>query len=211
HVKSGTKIDLVLSKGRRPVPVPKVVGLTRAAARAEIVAGHLTPHSTRVYSESVAPGIVVKATPNSGTAGFGSTVSVEISRGPAPRTIPNLSGQPSTAAASALSALRLKPTESAIYSPTVPSGMVISTLPASGTVGVPVGTAVAVVVSKGPQPVAVPIVAGDAIADAVAALRAAGLNVVEQIGPPFATKATTTNPAPGSTVLPGSDVTLYVA
>jgi beta-lactam-binding protein with PASTA domain len=54
-------------------------------------------------------------------------------------------------------------------------------------------------------------VAGQTIAEAVASLQAAGLDVTEQVGPPFATHATTTDPAPGAAVKPGSSVTLYVA
>jgi serine/threonine-protein kinase len=74
-----------------------------------------------------------------------------------------------------------------------------------------VGTTVTVDLSRGPQLVLVPDVQGDSINDAVAALQAAGLQVPEVVGPPFATQATTTNPAPGSQVQPGSSVTLYAA
>ncbi|HLX78305.1 MAG TPA: PASTA domain-containing protein, partial [Acidimicrobiales bacterium] len=74
-----------------------------------------------------------------------------------------------------------------------------------------VGSRVEVTVSRGPRLIKVPLVANEPIAQAIATLRAAGLNVNEQIGPPFATKATTTNPQPGAEVAVGTAITLYVA
>ena len=88
---------------------------------------------------------------------------------------------------------------------------VISTSPAEGAGGVAVGTKVTVVVSLGPLLVAVPDVKGDTIAGALAALQQQGLNVTEQVGPPLATTAVTTDPSPGTKVRPGTAVTLYVS
>ena len=43
------------------------------------------------------------------------------------------------------------------------------------------------------------------------ALQALGLNVTEEIGPPFATTVSTTDPSTGAMVKPGTDVTLYTS
>ena len=110
-----------------------------------------------------------------------------------------------------LRSLRLVPVERLAYSNVLQRGLVISTDPSGGTTGVPVGSRVEVTVSKGPRLVMVPAVANEPIAQAIATLQHAGLNVNEQIGPPFATKATTTNPQPGAEVAIGTAVTLYVA
>jgi serine/threonine-protein kinase len=191
--------------------VPSVVGLTRDAAITRITAGHLKAKVQSVYDETIAAGNVVVNKPAAGTAAFESAVLIEVSRGPKPRTIPALANESWSDASSALTALRLVPHEILRFSSTVPNGEVISTNPLAGTTGITVGHRVGVTVSKGPQQVAIPIVAGETIAQAVAALQAVGLVVTEQVGPPFATSATTTQPAPGTQVPPGSDVILYVA
>ncbi len=156
-------------------------------------------------------GVVVVQSPAKGEARPHSHIVLVASLGPRPRTIPPLAGSTRAAADSALTDLRLVPFAQRAYSSAVPSGEVISTTPAAGTGGVVVGSRVEVLVSRGPQLVVVPTVSGQSIADAVGALRAAGLEVTEVVGPPFATEATTTDPAPGSSVAPGSNVTLYSA
>jgi serine/threonine-protein kinase len=154
----------------------------------------------------------VSTSPAAGPLRYGSTVEVRVSKGPAPVTVPAIGGGSSWSSAdSALQAVRLVPVETYAYSDTVPAGDVLGVTPAPGTTGVAVGTHVTVEVSRGPRLVAVPPVAGDSIATAIGALRAAGFVVTEQIGPPFATKATTTLPAPGAEERPGASVTLYVA
>jgi serine/threonine-protein kinase len=138
-------------------------------------------------------------------------VALQISLGPAARTIPQFPNTTYASAAASLQALRLVASEQQAYSSTVATGEVISTSPAEGSGGVRVGTTVVVTVSKGPQMVVIPPVTGTSVTSAVAALRAEGLVVSEVIGPPFATMAVTTNPAPGTTVQIGSSVTLYSA
>jgi serine/threonine-protein kinase len=210
HVRSGTVVVVVVSRGRAPVPVPGLTGKSRAAAVDALVAGHLVPDVTEAYSETVAAGEVISSAPSSGTAAYGGRVSVVVSNGPAPRTIPGgLVGIPWQSVRATVAGLRLYPVEQLSYSTTVPSGDVIATDPASGVSGVEVGTTVDVVVSKGPRLVSVPSVAGQSISAALAALELAGLDVTEQIGPPDATYATTTVPSPGTEVEPGTQITLY--
>jgi serine/threonine-protein kinase len=211
HVKSGAVIDLVVSRGHSPVPLPTVVGAPGTTADAALHAAHFVVHTHLVYDEHVPTGIVVAASPATRTAPYGSTVVVALSQGPAPRTIPDLANLTTAAARQALAALRLMPKVSRTYSDTIPAGTVIDSSPPAHTTGVAVGSTVTISVSRGPQLVTIPAVSGETIAAAVAALNAAGLTVNEQIGPPFATKATTTQPAPGARVRLGTAVTLYVA
>ena len=210
--RSGTVVSVVVSKGHEPVPVPTLTGRARSVAVGLARSGHLVPVVATAYSETVPAGDVVTSSPSSGTAAFGGTVHIVVSSGPAPRTIPSgLAGATWPAAAARLGSLRLTAVERLAYSDSVASGDVISTSPASGTSGVAVGSPVDVVVSRGPRTVAVPTVRGLSIPTAIAQLTRAGLSVTEQVGPPFATYATTTDPAPGTEVRPGSSVTLYVA
>jgi serine/threonine-protein kinase len=192
------------------VPVPSVTGKARPVALHLLAARHLVARMTTAYSESIAAGTVISADPSSGTAAYGSPVAIVVSKGPAPRTIPSgLDGAAWASVRSSLDALRLEPVEQFSYSTSVPAGDVLSTDPGGGSAGIAVGSAVTVVVSKGPLLVPVPSVQGQSIAAALATLRDAGLDVTEQIGPPDATYATTTVPAPGNAVAPGTQVTLY--
>jgi len=210
--RSGRGVAVAVSLGRAPVHVPSVTGKSAALAESLLRSSHLVPSTNSAYSPTVPVGAVVSASPASGLLPYGGKVKLVISRGPAPVTIPSsLVGGSWASAQASLSTLRLVPSEVLDFSSTVAAGDVISTSPTSGVSGVAVGTTVQVVVSKGPRLVAVPSVKGDAIAVALTALQAAGLDVTEQIGPPNSTYATATDPAPGAEVAPGTQVTLYVA
>ena len=202
-------VALMVSLGPAPVGVPAVVALAEAQAEQDIRAAHLSPEARLAYSETVAKGIVMVQSPAKGNHRRNSRVILVVSLGPKPRTIPSLSSSTWPQASAALRTLRLVPSEQQDYSTSVPAGQVISTTPAEGSGGVAVGTTVQVLVSRGPQLVAVPSVSGQTIATAVANLRSAGLQVTEVVGPPFATQATTTDPAPGAEVAPGASLTLY--
>jgi serine/threonine-protein kinase len=211
NVSGGTTVDLVVSKGHAPESVPKLVGLTSSVATRALEKEAFVVKKSPVYSETAATNVVVVAAPAAGTAPYGSTVVLDISQGPHPRTIPVLSGMSIAQARSALQALRLVPKNARSYSNDVPRGEVISSDPATGSSDVAVGSTVKIIISRGPQLVTIPSVAGMPIVDAIAALQAVGLVVSEQIGPPFARVATTTEPEPGALVLPNSSVTLYAA
>jgi beta-lactam-binding protein with PASTA domain len=69
---------------------------------------------------------------------------------------------------------------------------------------------VTVIVSLGPQPVTIPAsVVGESVDKATAALQALGLKVAGPYGPPGSNKVLSTDPAPGTSVLPGTTVNLY--
>jgi beta-lactam-binding protein with PASTA domain len=89
----------------------------------------------------------------------------------------------------------------------VGAGRVVGTNPAACTAVRP-GLAVAVNVSKGPDLVAVPSVAGRSPAAAQQALSASGLVVSTTYGPPSG-QVFTTQPTAGAKVKRGSTVALY--
>lgn len=212
RLRGGTTIHAVVSRGPSPVTIPLVKNQPVQTAEQTLVAKDLVPDVRSAYSETVAKNTVMAQSPAKGSRLPKSTVVLVVSLGPKPRTIPsNLTGATWVSARNALQALRLVPYVERQYSTTIPDAEVISTDPVEGSGGIAVGTRVAVIVSKGPQLVAVPTVAGEATDQAVASLRSAGLDVTEVVGPPFATQATTTDPAPGTMVAPGTSVTLYTA
>ncbi len=129
--------------------------------------------------------------------------------------VPNVTGLTQTAAQAAIAAARLTlglVTEA--YSPTVVAGVVISQDPASGAPVAP-GATVNIVVSKGPQPVSVPNLAGLTRAGAEAAVTGAGLIVGTVTEVYSATVAAglvvSQEPAAGTNVLPGVAVNFTVS
>ncbi|MCU1490024.1 MAG: protein kinase family protein with domain [Acidimicrobiaceae bacterium] len=211
RAKAGTPVKLVVSQGHAPVAVPQLVGESQSQATAALSSVHFAANVTPAYSETVPAGTVISASPASGTAPYGASVALQVSEGPHPRQIPQFSSSTTWAGASAaLTGLRLSPIEERAYSDQVPAGEIIATAPSEGAGGVAVGSRVTVTVSLGPRLVTVPPVSNLSIAQALAALQAEGLNATEQIGPPLSTQATTTDPAPGTKVRPGTPITLYV-
>jgi len=89
----------------------------------------------------------------------------------------------------------------------VPAGNVISTSPASGAPA-PYGSTVTVNVSTGPPTVPVPNVRGQSVAQATAALQAAGLSVSGVAGDPTRNVVVVV-PHANTTVPVGSSVELF--
>jgi serine/threonine-protein kinase len=142
-------------------------------------------------------------------APYGSAVLIALSKGPAPKTIPNVAGGTYAQAQAALQALGLVATESTTSSVNYPAGQVDHTDPAIGT-QVPPGSTVTVYVSTGPPTVQVPNVSGDTVAAAQTALQAAGLKLGQVYGPSGG-RVFATVPEPGTTVNVGSSVNLYTS
>jgi beta-lactam-binding protein with PASTA domain len=153
---TNTPVDLVISKGQQPVPVPEVVGQTQAAAAAAIAgAGLVVGTVTQGYSATVPVGTVVSQSPVAGTQVLpGLPVDLVISRGVQPSLMPDVLGQSQAQAVTSITtaglALGLVTRD---YSDTVAAGNVISQSPEAG-MEVPPGTVVSMVVSLGPAPAA---------------------------------------------------------
>jgi len=161
------------------VSVPNVVGMTQAAAEAAITAkGLVVGDVTETYSATVPDGQVISQDPGAGTnVDPGASVDLVVSKGPAPVNVPGVEGLSQSAAQVTITSAGLivgDVTEA--YSDTVADGYVISQNPASGTT-VDEGTAVDLVISKGPAPIYVPNVVGMTQAAAEAAIIADGLAV----------------------------------
>jgi beta-lactam-binding protein with PASTA domain/tRNA A-37 threonylcarbamoyl transferase component Bud32 len=151
----GSTVTIVVSTGVGQSEVPDVVGQTQAAATQSLVG---SPGKFKVDVEQVADdekpvGEVVSQSPQGGTqADNGSTVTISVSSGPGNVPVPNVVGQPESAAANALGraglnagATQRQPNAS------VAEGSVITTNPTPGT-QVPKGSTVDLVVSSGPPP-----------------------------------------------------------
>ncbi|MGA7203215.1 MAG: PASTA domain-containing protein [Specibacter sp.] len=105
--RGNTKVDLVVSKGPKPIPVPSVVGKTQADAKAAIEALGLKAAVApeRINSPTVPAGSVISQVPASGNLTAGGTVTLTISKGPKMVLVPDLVGKQVGAAKAQLEAL----------------------------------------------------------------------------------------------------------
>lgn len=209
-LKEGSTVDVVLSLGPQPVPVPKLATDTQQAAEQVITSlGLKVGQVTTKTSMTVPAGVVISNSPDSGTALPGAPVDLVVSSGKPQVPVPALNandGASYAAASAALSAVGLGATEVQQYNDTVSAGQVIAFSPGSGAT-VTVGTTVTVAVSKGPQLVAVPKVDGTSVGAASQAIAGAGLTVSGVNGNPLST-VVGSSPAQGTMVRVGSAVQL---
>ncbi len=210
-LKQGSTISVGLSSGPPPVAIPSLAGFgscTQAIQALQAV--HLNgacPPAVAQYSSTVVAGAILGTSPV-GTAPYGSTVTVITSKGHAPVAVPSVAGATYAAAAAALTAAGFVPAQANQYSPTVPTGQVIGTTPAAGTVQ-PFNSKVTVSVSLGPQPVIVPNEVNQSVATATAALSALGLKAGGPYGPGGEDVVLSLDPPPGTSVQPGTVVNIY--
>ena len=195
---------LTVSKGRRPVSVPDLVTQPQAEAEAALVARGLVAKVTPRNDETVPAGIVMELTGVGTEVAPGTEVELVVSAGPALRAVPAASATPATVEAD-LAAIGLISARSARYSDTVAEGQVIGTEPGEGT-SVERGSTVTIVVSLGPELIAIPDLAGKTPAEAAQQLNDLGF---ETNTDGAANKAVLiTSPPAGETARRGSTVTI---
>ncbi len=173
-----SSINVLVSKGPERYQVPKLVGTKATSAPAALAKVNLKPGpTTTAYDESVKAGLVISQDPAPGTSVRRDVaVSVVVSKGREPITVPTVTGSTAAAAESAVTDAGLTYRRADdVNSDTVPAGRVVSQTPSTGTLFK--GDRITVVVSKGPVMVTVPEVVGMPVAKAEAALTAAGLKV----------------------------------
>jgi serine/threonine-protein kinase len=206
-LKQGATLSVVVSTGPPSVAVPSLAAITGdcAAAQAALTAAHLKSTCTHVNSTTVKSGTVISWTPTGHAIEF-STVAVTVSGGPPTENIPSLTGSTCTGATTALQAVGLVAQCTNQYNSTVPNGQVVSWTPTGTALE---GATISVIVSEGPQPVTVPPgLVGMTVNQATAALLAVGL--VPAADGPLVGHVFDSSPAPGTSVAPGTTVTLYV-
>ena len=212
-VREAGTIDVIVSKGPERYAVPDVRGQTQAAATSALDAAHLIVGSvTEDYDDKAAAGTVARSTPKAGTSAKpGTAVDLVISTGPKPVAVPDVTGRKLGNANRTLASAGLtSTTASEQYSETAKAGVVLSQNPRPGTT-VNSGTAVSIVVSKGPPPVTVPKLIDMPTARAVATLKKLGLvpRVLKGAATPL-NRVYSQDPAPNTDVPKGSTVTIRI-
>ena len=155
-VKRGSQINVVIAgKGdstSEMVKVPSVIGKTKSSAKSTLEsAGFSVTFEYGDYNDSVAADVVTAQSPSAkNKAAKGSTVTVTLSPGQKPITVPNVVGYSQSQAESALAGAGLKYTYAdSQYSDTVATGNVISQTKSGETVAA--GTTITLTLSKGKQ------------------------------------------------------------
>ena len=199
----------------RYTTIPDIKNQTTTDAGNMITSANLTLTTDQAYSEDVAAGLVISSDPPAGAKVLrGSTVHAVVSQGPQRFGVPKLVGLPLADAQAALTTANLTTgTVTQSYSDDAPSGQVIS---ASANEGdqVKAGTAVDLVVSKGPTPIPVPDFTGKPAVDAADTLASLGLKLSQTMD----TSPTvdegfviSQDPPAGTTLFKGDTVTLTVS
>jgi len=210
---SKPKVMLTVSSGPGNAKVPSTAGLETAAAEEKLEQAGFKAGVETVHSEDVEEGLVIKSEPSGGeTATKGTNVLLKVSSGPKLATVPVLVGTQRSVAVQQIRSRGFSPNVEEEAS-AKPAGEVIRQAPSAGS-QLPPGSTVMVVVSKGEEKSTAPNVIGKLRAEAVEAVRAAGLQptvseqeteVASQVG-----RVTDQFPPPGSELKPGSTVTLVV-
>jgi serine/threonine-protein kinase len=94
QLKRGAAVNIVLSKGRQPIPVTDFTGQPADQAVAALTDAGLTVDATKQeFSTSVPKGSVISQTPASGTLFRGDKVVLVVSKGPEMVKVPNVQGK----------------------------------------------------------------------------------------------------------------------
>jgi len=218
-LKKGTEVKLVVSLGPEPIAIPAFEGVTAEEYGATLAALKITVLETKkVFASDAKKGNVVRLENSSGdamsvgeTLHSGDEVVVVESAG----NIPKVVGKTESAAITSLEAVSLvaKVSDITEYSDTIPEGSVIR-METEGTEVAP-GDTVTLFVSKGPELVEVPVVAGMTVSSAKKLLISLGFEVTVVTEYPTDmwdqswAKAGNTNPEGGEKVKVGSIITLY--
>jgi len=136
----------------RYTTVPKVSGMSAAAAQADLRNAGLTPAVGKAqFNNQTAKGLVIGTNPAGGSRlAKGGKVTLIVSAGPHMITVPQVTGQPLTSAQAALRRAGLVPGKvKLIPSATIGAGIVIATRPGAGT-SWPQPNPVTLTVSTGP-------------------------------------------------------------
>jgi serine/threonine-protein kinase len=195
EVSKGTRVSIIISGGPGSAPLIDVAGLSASQAAVKLRRAGFRTTPKAESSATVQAGTVIGTEPSAETeVQEGRLVTLLVSSGPAPVSVPDMTGELLAAAEATLSNAGLAlGTVTPRVSSTEPPETVLSQSPAKGT-SVHTGDKVDLTVAQAPKEVAVPDVVGQSEALAAAALGQAGFT-------PKAVSATTTEPAQVGVVL----------
>jgi serine/threonine-protein kinase len=184
RVTKGSQVQLLLSTGPKPLPVPAFAGMSEDDAKSAIANAPFTLADpiVRQFDASIAAGLVIDALAADGSSLAGvptygelQPVTLVVSAG----ALPDLTGRTVDEAKDALADVELEVGEinEAEYSDTVPQGNVLRAQSPDPNVPVRTGGIVDLITSRGVEPVTVPEVVGQSWTDAKQQLLDAGFDL----------------------------------
>ena len=211
--KTGTAVTIFVSDGAGTVKVPKVEGLEQGVATTRLTKRGFVVTPVPELSETVKAGIVIRTDPPAGKKlEPGSNINLIVSAGPAPISVPDVTGLDQSDATQKLVAAGFRVSKTTEPSRTVALNRVIRTQPGPGQPA-PKDSTITIVVSSGTKQTPVPDVVGMNQSAAVSALDAAGFqaNVSQAVSTSANIgKVISQSPAAGTTADDGSAVTITV-
>ncbi len=205
-VRGGT-ITLTLSLGPEKFPLPDVVGKEFELAEADLVSAELkVVKGTARFDDGLPEGVVVATKPEAGKeVKPGQEITVILSKGRAPITVPNLVGKNLNEARAQISQLGLVLVEPNYKESDKPRDEVLGQSPADGS-GVERGAQIRLEVSEGPPLVTVPRVIDLPCQQAKQTLESQGFQVTVQFNPNAVARFQ--NPPENAQLAPGSQITI---
>lgn len=204
-------VTLRVSKGPAPREVPSIIGTLRNEAAETLRSkGFVVDNADviEVASETEPNNKVLEQDPLLGLHPKGTHVKLTVSSGPKPRIVPMVQGMSQDEAVKVLEAQQLQVKVTQGFSDAVPVGKASATTPSVGS-SVARDSAITLIISKGPELVAVPDVSGMDVAAATDRLGQVGLKVTAVYGPPDGKTVFSTSPTVGTKVKKGSEIAIY--
>jgi serine/threonine-protein kinase len=215
---AGSLVDLTISRGPFSIEVPDVSGKSAEGAQLDLAqAGFSNVATAEEHSPDIAAGFTIRTEPEAGrVVGRDDLVTIYISQGPEPTTVPDLVGLSFGAATTAAADANLVVVDDGTVEVTAVSGLaglVAEQSPQSGS-SADAGTEVLVKIGVLRQ-VSVPNFAGMTQAEAEATATSAGLIAVflgeiETADPSLVDRVVDQDPATGTKVDDGSSVGLFL-
>jgi serine/threonine-protein kinase len=208
RVEVAGEVLLIVSKGKDRIEVPELVGLMVEEAAAALKSKNLkVGRVSEKFSDTFEAGLLINGNPVSGTpVRKDSSVDLIISKGLEQVELTNFQGKTSDQAQSELTSAGLIVNSKYEYSDSIPIGTVISQTPSDVT-SVGKGEKIELVISKGPSKIFIPNV--------YSLSELAATKILEDLGfvvkPKYIAKkklVTNISPKPGTSVSPGSTVTI---
>jgi len=182
RIERGNLVTIVVSTGPSKVRVPTVLGESRDRAVSQLTAAGLEPNVVPVNSLEPVDTVLATAPAGGTEVIVGTTVRVNVSKGPKPIAVPNVVGMPFESAESTLQGAGFAVSREDVEDADQPEGVVVGQSPAAGTQQSK-GSVITLQVSQGPQTSQVPDVTSQTEADATTQLTESGFQVqaVEEI------------------------------
>jgi serine/threonine-protein kinase len=145
--KSGSTVQIQVSKGPATVLVPNAVGLDEATARTNIANAGFQVTAVKVFAQQPAGTVIAQSPPAGGRASKGSSIRINVSQGTGLVIVPNVVGQTLGVAQTQLATAGVNGTVLSRVPSFQPVGIVVSQHPAGGNA--PKGSNVELNVSRG--------------------------------------------------------------